>query len=69
MKEVKMPPLDGTPFVSVWVCGSIICSGMYRVCDNVILEYSNDEDDYIYDSERVHYQWEDDLDARYFIAE
>ncbi|MGB0942957.1 MAG: hypothetical protein ACPGUE_11170 [Marinomonas sp.] len=70
LKEVKMPPLDGTEFVAAWVSGAgIPCSEMCMVCDGIILVYSDYEEDYINDPSVITYGWEDDLDARYFVVE
>ncbi len=68
MKEVKMPPLDGTPFVVIW-CAEIPCSGMHKIKNGLTLEFSHDEGDYIYDPDVTEFGWECDLDARYFIEE
>lgn len=66
--EVKMPPLDGTEFVVVWVSSdSGVWTGLYCVIDNVILEFSKDEWDFVSKDET--YPWENDLGARYFVVE
>lgn len=63
-----MPPLDGTEFVAIWD-GGIPCSGMYKVIDGIVFEYTDEDCDYVHNQCVINYGWENDLDARYFVIE
>jgi len=63
MKEVKMPPLDGTQFVVVWVdADEGVQSQICKVVDNVINLFEGGN---WIDWECA--SWDDDVNARYFV--
>ena len=55
--QVTVPPIDGTDFVVVWAGRDCVFSDEGRVDDGLfrMKNYSTDE-------------WEDDLDAKFFVA-
>ena len=65
MKEVKMPPLDGTHFIVVYEYDGEIQSDKVSILDNKPFVYTHCG--WLPYGDTPH--WDDDLDARYFIAE
>lgn len=65
LKEVKMPPLDGTEFVVVYVVSGFLLTDKVMIINgNPIAETPNGWVDY-----EETPLWDSDLDARYFVIE